>query len=141
MQPDMLRRKAATEATMAKYRNRIWSWEHAVSCVHMLRSHMRRMGHRPEPLPRVRSHVAALRALKAKGWSSVADLLDAQPGLQRIPPAAMLLGDVAVVKSEDGLGAIFICTGPHKLIGWHDGAEGMVVVDIPLDQIDGAWRV
>jgi len=141
MASDLLRRQRATEATMAKYRHREHDWRDAVTCVHMARFHLRRMGHRPEALPRIRSGVAAARALRARGWASVADMLDAQPGLQRIPPAAMMLGDLAVVASEDGIGAIAVCAGPQKLIGWHELAEGMVVVDVRLDELDGAWRL
>lgn len=139
---DLLRRQAACAATLAKYRDRAFDWRRGVTCVHMARFHLRRMGHKPEPLPgRVRSHVGAVRAMKDRGWQTVADMLDAQPGLARIAPAMMLPGDLAVAQGEQGLGAILICVGPHKLIGWREDAAGMVVLAVPLDQIDGAWRV
>lgn len=108
----------------------------------MARYHLRKMGHKPEPLPvRVRSAIGAKRALSERGWSNAVDMLDAQPGLKRIAPAMMLLGDLAVARSDDGLGSILICVGPQKLIGWHGAVDGMEVQDIPLDELDGAWRV
>lgn len=138
---DLVRRQAATEKTLAKYRHREADWRTAVSCVHMARSHLRAMGHKPEPMPRVRSEAAARQALVTRGHGNVADLLDAQPGLARIAPAMMLLGDLAVLKSADGLGAIMICAGPQKLLGWREDVAGMVVLDVGLDEVDGAWRV
>lgn len=139
---DLLRRHAATSATLAKYRKRKFSWSGAATCVHMARFHLRRMGHAVEPLPaRVRSRVGALRALKERGWDSVADMLDAQGGLYRIPPAMMLPGDLAMVADETGIGAIMICIGPHKLMGWREDADGLVVLDVTLAEIDASWRV
>lgn len=126
---------------MAKYRHREHDWKQAVSCLHMTRFHLRQAGHRPERLPRIGSMTGALRAMKQRGWNNVADMLDAQPGLVRIAPARMLLGDLAVVASEDGVGAVLVCAGPQKLIGWREDVPGMVVLDVPFDQIDGAWRI
>lgn len=133
---------------MAKFRHRAWDWKTGVTCVHMLRFHLWKMGHRPEPMPRIRSMVAAKRGLAERGCRDVSDLLDAQPGLVRIAPAQMLLGDLATVPGEDGpggLGAIFICDGSQKLMGWHAGGPelgltGICNVIIPFDQLDGAWR-
>lgn len=99
------------------------------------------MGHRPPPLPRIRSLVGARRALKERGWADVVEMLDAQPGLLRIAPAEMLPGDLAVLASEDAIGAIFLCSGPHKLLGWREDAPALIVLDLSFDQITAAWRV
>jgi hypothetical protein len=139
---ELVRRQAATTATMAKYRAAMFDWGKSVTCVHMARFHLRKMGHKPEPLPsRVRSAIGAKRALAERGWANTLDMLDAQPGLTRITPAMMWLGDLAVLESQDGFGAIFVCAGPQKLIGWLDAADSMLVVDVPLMHVDGAWRV
>lgn len=139
--PELVRRAAAINAAMQKYGKRKFSWRDAVTCVHLVRSHLVKMGHRPPPLPRLRSLIAARRALKERGWANVSDMLDAQPGLLRIAPAEMLPGDIAVLESEDGIGAIFLCAGAHKLIGWRDDAPAMIVLDLSFDKISGAWRV
>lgn len=138
---DLIRRSKALAAAQRKYGKRAFSWRNAVTCVHLARSHLVKMGHRPQPMPRVRSLVGARRALDERGWRDVADMLDAQAGLMRIAPAMMLPGDIAMLESEDGIGAIFLCAGPHKLIGWREDAPAMVVLDMSFDQIAGAWRV
>lgn len=138
---DLLRRARALEAAKRKYGKRAFSWRNGVSCVHLARSHLVKMGHRPPPLPRIRSLLGARRALKERGWADVTEMLDAQAGLMRIAPAEMLPGDLAVLASEDAIGAIFVCAGPHKLIGWREDAPAMVVLDLSFDQVSGAWRV
>lgn len=139
---EMLRRQKATQATLDKYRDKPFSWEKGYTCLHMLRFHLRQMGHKPEPLPRIRSAVGARRALDARGWKDVGEMLDSM--LPRIPYASMLLGDVALFQSGDGFGAITIgvsetsMIGP-KVMGWHDSAPGLTQLE-PLE-ISGAWRV
>lgn len=125
---------------MKKYRALEWSWKDGVTCIHMARFHLRKMGHRPEPMPRVRSLVGAMRALRERNCETVADLLDRQPGLCRIAPAFMQLGDLAVAPGTDGMGAVMVCAG-NKLLGWHEDAPGMVVQTVPLGNLLGAWRV
>lgn len=139
--PDLIRRQRATAATMAKFRAKAWSWQDGVTCVHLARFHLRQMGHRPEPMPRVRSLVAAKRALAERGCKTVSDLLDQQPGLMRIAPAQMLLGDLGMLPGLEGLGGIVVCAGPLKLLGWHEEAPGMEVLSAPLQNLIGAWRV
>lgn len=133
---DLLRRKDATAATLAKYRDKPFSWRDGHTCLHMLRFHLRKMGYKPETLPRVRSALGARRALDDRGWKDVGDMLDTL--LPRIAPAAMLLGDVALFRSEDGFGAITISLG-GKVMGWHPDYDGMTALE-PIE-IAGAWRV
>ncbi len=135
--PDMIRRQEAVRATMNKYRARPFNWKSKSTCLHMARFHLLRMGRKPPPLPQIGSLLTAKKALKERGWSNVADMLDAI-GLERIAPASMLLGDLAMLESEDGMGAIVVSTG-GKAIGWHDDEASMVVME-PLI-IAAAWRV
>lgn len=134
----MIRRQEATEATMAKYRAKPFDWKAGTTCIHLLRFHLRQLGHKPQPLPRIRSAIGARRALDQRGWKHVGDMLDTL--LPRLPAYAMMtLGDVAMLRSGDGFGAITICAGPHKVLGWHDDAAGMAVLE--PHEIEGAWRV
>ncbi len=135
-QPNMIRRQAATTATLNKYRAKPFDWSKGCTCVHLARFHLRQMGHRPPTIPRVRSLLAAKRALKERGWSDTAAMLDSL--LPRIPPASMLLGDLAILEDDSGLGAIVVSAG-GKCLGWHENAPGMVVLQ-PLE-ITAAWRV
>jgi hypothetical protein len=142
--PDLIRRQRATQATLTKYRARPFDWKRATTCIHMARFHLRQMGHAVPVLPRIRGAIGATRALKANGWASVVDMLDAQVALERIAPAFMRVGDLAVLPSdqrESGLDAIVICAGVHKLLGWHqDWTGGMIEMEAPLDNLLGAWR-
>lgn len=135
--PTMIRRQQAVEATMAKYRFRPFDWKAKATCLHMARFHLRQMGKRPPALPQIGSLLSAKKALKERGWDTVADMFDAI-GLKRIPPAAMLLGDLAMLESADGMGSIVVSAG-GKVVGYHDDAEGMVVMDVV--KYAGAWRV
>jgi hypothetical protein len=137
MQPELLRRQQATMLTLAKYRDKAFDWKAGHTCLHLLRFHLRKMGHKPEPLPRIRSAIGAKRALQVRGWNDVGDMLDTI--LPRIAPASMALGDVAMLRSGDGFGAITICAGLLKVLGWHDDAPGMKVLE--PHEIEGAWRV
>ncbi|MEV4934612.1 DUF6950 family protein [Sphingobium sp. LSP13-1-1.1] len=129
---DMLRRQAALEKTLAKYRGRTLDFAQA-DCVRMARFHLLQMGHKPPSLPPYRSAVGARRALQRVG--GIVAALD--KFLPRIPHARMLPGDIAVLEGDGGMDAVTICIG-HKLIGWHEGSDEMVNL-IPLE-IKAAWR-
>lgn len=136
--PEMERRRAATQATLDRYRGKAFDWSTGITCVHLAWCQLRKMGHRPPGLPRVRSALAARRALQARGWSSVADLLDSV--LPRIAPARMLLGDLAVTPSEEGMGSVMVCVGPRMLMGWREDLPELVMLDVSPAELAGAWR-
>jgi hypothetical protein len=136
---DLLRRKEATEATLARYRGKVFDWSKGITCVHLARCQMRKMGHKPPTLPRFRSMLGAKQALQERGWNTVEDMLDSM--LPRIAPSRMLLGDLAVAPSGEGLGSIMVCAGPHKLLGWREDAPELIILDVKLNELSGAWRV
>jgi len=137
--PDSIRRRDATQTTLERYRGRPFAWRAGHTCVHMARFHLRQMGHKPQTLPRIGSLLSARRALEANGWADVAAMLDSF--LPRIPALEMRLGDLAVGEGLDGMGAIFVCIPPFKLLGWHEEADGAVIIDFNRDALLGAWRV
>lgn len=129
---DLLRRHAALDATLAKFRGKAIDWQ-AVDCVRMLRFHLVQLGYSPPPLPVYRNAKGARRALdRAGGMEKVLDAL-----LERIPHASLLPGDVALL-AGDGMDAVMLCAG-HKLIGWHEDAGAMTAVTAL--EVKGAWRV
>lgn len=136
---ELERRRAATEKTLGRFRGKAFDWSKGIHCVRLAHQHLRNMGHAVPGLPRVRSPLGAKRALKANDWESVEGMLDSL--LPRIAPAMMLLGDLGIVKGEGGLDAVMICAGPFKVFGWREDAGRLVVLDIGLDELDGAWRV
>lgn len=106
--PENVRRTIAADRTAQRFSGRVWSWADGATCAHLARFHLRQLGLSPEPMPRLRSTVAAHRALAARGWEDVADMLDAQPSLARIMPADMLPGDLAAFPTPDGAGTIAV---------------------------------
>lgn len=136
--PPLLKRHAALEATMAKYRHRAFDWKTGATCVHMLRFHLRRMGYKVPAVPKLDGPVAAKRALKKLGWPNVEAMLDDL--LTPIPVAAMLPGDVSVVPDDSGLGAVYISLG-STAIGYAEGVEGMALFTEPGKVFEKAWRV
>jgi hypothetical protein len=137
---DSIRRFEATKQTLAKYRGKVFDWSEGWTCLHAARFHLVKMGHRVQPLPRVKSAIGARRALDQNGWKDVGDMMDGL-GFTPIAPAAMYQGDIAFRGSEDGFGALLICAEPMKIIGWFENAPDFVVMDMTFDQLDRAWRV
>lgn len=133
-------RERATRATLEKYRGKTFDWRTGTTCVHMFRFHLRQLGYRPPTMPRLRSALIAKREMQRRGWGGVEDLVDAM-GLQRIAPAQMMLGDIATGPADEFFGAIGICAGPLKLLGWREDAADLVVLDTDFTQLTGAWRV
>lgn len=138
---DLLARVAATQKTFAKYRTKAFAWDGA-TCIHLLRAHMVNMGHKPPALPRFKTATGAVRAMERAGFSGLSDILDGQ-GLERIAPARMSVGDVALLPGDEHFEALVICAG-GKLLGWHSDApegSGLVVIANALGQATGAWRL
>lgn len=140
MKPDAIRRFEATSATLAKFRGKPFDWSKGLTCLHMARFHLVKMGYKIEAMPRIKSAIGARRELDKRELGNVGDWLDSI-GLPRIAPAAMAQGDIGYRSSEDGFGGLMICAGPHKLIGWFENAPDMVVMDMTFDQVEAAWRL
>lgn len=138
---ELERRRIATQSTLDLFRGSSFAWgdDDALTCVHVAYWHLWMMGHELPALPTLKSPLAAKRALAKRGWDSVEAMLDSL--LDRISPAMMLLGDLAVVPGQDGLDAILVSAGPLKLMGWHAESGEFVLYDNALAEITGAWRV
>ena len=133
---EQVRRLEATERTLTKYRDKSFDWKANATCLHLARFHLRNMGHKPPPLPRVKSAIGARRALIANGWDDVDDMLDTL--LPRIPYARAMLGDLGVAQGDEGFGSIVICGGA-KWFGWHETGGG--IKPLIISELKGAWRV
>lgn len=133
----LLKRHDALQATMDRYRHRAFDWKTGATCIHMLRFHLKKMGHKVEKVPKLEGPIAAKRELKKRGFASVEAMLDAM--LTPIPVAAMLPGDVTILPDDSGLDGIAISLG-EKMIGWHQDAETMALME-PVETLTKAWRV
>lgn len=108
-------------------------------CVRMAADHLRRLGYKVK-LPASGSYRtvnSALKALKARGYETLADALDGI-GLERIPPAAAVAGDIIMLPAVDRLGALVIALGNGRVVGYHEDAPAAVVLQ-PLE-FETAWR-
>jgi hypothetical protein len=83
------------------------------------------------------SLLGGVKELKKAGHDSLASLLDAH--FERIPPAAALVGDLVAMPGLEGPGALTVAMGNGRVLGYHEDAEGAVVMQ-PLETL-AAWRV
>ena len=135
---NLAQRAAVTQATWNKYRGRAFDWKGS-TCVHVLRSHLRAMGHKPPKMPSFQSPIGAKRALKAMGADDLADLMRGL-GLLEIPPAEMFVGDVAILPGDDPFDALTICAG-NKFMGFHAAGEGFQMIADVLPHVKSAFRL
>ncbi len=138
---DLAQRAAATEKVIARFRGKPLDWAKRRTCIHLARAQARALGHRPPPVPDFRSPASAHRALLASGHKTLEALLDKH--FLRIPPAAMWIGDLALMAGGDGMDAIVIAAG-GKMIGYHHDhlAEGLVNIEPDTAAaFIGAWRL
>ncbi|MGK2908567.1 MAG: DUF6950 family protein [Sphingobium sp.] len=134
---DLNKRAEATRKTLAKYRHKAFDWKAKVTCIHLARTHLRNMGHKPPVIPAFTSPIGAQRALLATGFGSLEGLLDSM--LPRIAPAAMLVGDLALLQGDEGFDSIVVSAG-GKLLGYHE-ADMSGLKPLIANEIKGAWRV
>lgn len=137
-QPEMVRRVAATQATLDRFRDRPFRWG-SNDCVRLAAFHLRKMGHKPQlaKAGSYRSALAARSALKRAGYADLAAALDAL-GLVRIPPAEAWVGDIVMGASGDAFGALGVMLGNDAMIGFHEHAPGATVLRRVV--LDTAWR-
>jgi hypothetical protein len=136
MRIDLVARAAATAPVADKYRLRPFDWAKRATCIHLARDQLVAMGHAPPPIPVFRSALGARRALHKAGFADVAALLDSL--LPRIPPASMVVGDLALMAGEGGLDGIVVSAG-GKVMGWHESDPSGLMNLIGIDYL-AAWR-
>jgi hypothetical protein len=138
--PELIRRQRAVERTMKRFGGKAFKMG-ANDCVKLARFHLKEMGHKLPSTGHYKTAAEAAKQLKKQGAKNLTQLLDKY--LERIPPAAMILGDVAVPPSEPDapaakLGTIIVMASGHKFIGWHPDVEELAVMSV--SEIDVAWR-
>lgn len=110
-------------------------------CARVIAAHLRRLGIpvRVPPKGSYRNAQGALRKLRQLGFAELGAAIDAL-GLETIPPAAALVGDVIELDGEDGtLSALTIALGNGRVAGFYgDGSSGLVVLQ-PI-AFRRAWR-
>lgn len=135
---NLVERRDVTQATMAHFLLKPFSWVKAATCLHMIRRHVRAMGKPVPTMPRFRSALTARAAMQARGWRSLAEVMDAV--LPRILPAEIIIGDVVELPSDsDVFGALCIALGNGRVMGYFEGQAGLAVMQPTTPPIT-AWR-
>lgn len=133
------RRVAAAQATLEAFRGKPFRWGRC-DCSRIAAAHLRRMGHQVR-LPAAGSYGSArgaLKALRERGHETLAEALDAM-GLERIAPAAALVGDLVTGAADEALGALGVMLGNGRMLGFHEHAAGAAVLQKVA--LSAAWRV
>ena len=136
----LTKRAAILKKTLAKYEGRSFDWSTGATCIHLVRTHLKNMGHKVPMVPRFRTALGAKKALLTTGHDNLESLLDAH--LERIPPAMMLIGDIALLEGEAdevSFDAAVVSAGAGgKVFGWHPDAP--VFANLEPLAIKAAWR-
>jgi len=133
------RRRDAAQATLDRFKGKPFRFGRH-DCAQMVGLHLRTLRKPVKELARAGTYhslAGGVKALKKLGHDSLADVMDAH--FERIAPAAALVGDVIAVPGLEGPGALTVAMGNGRVLGWHEDAEGAVVMQ-PLEYV-AAWRV
>jgi hypothetical protein len=143
MANELQRRVAAVTATQARFAGRPFDWRKAATCLHMIRFHAAQLGHKLPTVPRFRSALGAMKALKAEGVETLPELMDKH--FPRIPAAQMLPGDVAAFPGDEGgFEALMVYGQLRAFIGWHEDIAACDIIrvsDEGYSHCTGAWRL
>lgn len=133
-------RQVATEATERHFRDRIWR-PGSVDCAMLAAFHLKRFGWKLPKFERYRTVEQGREQMARIGASNMAELLDVI-GLERIPPARALTGDMLFMPGEGefaDLGALVIASGPDTVKGFFGDQDGLVTMRANL--VTAAWSV
>jgi hypothetical protein len=136
---ELQRLARATDATRKRFDDKPFEWKRGATCIHLVRYHADRAGHKLPKVPRIQSPLAARRVLKELGHANLCELMDAH--FQRIAPAAMRVGDVMALPGDGMFEALVIRASPSKYLGWHQDAEGCTIMLADVGAAVGAWRL
>lgn len=118
------RRERAAEACARRFEGKAFDWKRS-DCVRLVRCNLHHLGIGVPFLKGVRygTEAGAERALSALGFADLVEGMDAT-GLQRIPPASAVLGDIIAVptdKPQPWGAALTIAAGNGAVLGFLGG--------------------
>jgi hypothetical protein len=131
-------RQQATQATRDRFFGRPFAWGRD-DCGKMTVFHLKALG-LPFAAAKMGGYETAMgakRALGRLGFKTLSEAADAQ--FPRIAPAAAMMGDLMLLPGNDAFGAFVIAVGNGRVLGWHEEAEGAVIMQ-PL-RFETAWRL
>jgi hypothetical protein len=135
----LILRRDAAQATLDAWSDKPQRLGYA-DCVRMTASHLRLLGYKVKlpPSGSYRTINSAMKALATAGYASIEEALDAM-GLERVAPAATIVGDIILMPAAHELGALVVVMGNGRVAGWHDDVATGTVVMQPLEML-AAWR-
>lgn len=136
---DLQRRAAATLATEAEFYDKPFDWSKEATCVHLMRYHAAQMGHDMPFVPRFRSALSAVRAIKQAGFEGIEAMMDSM--FPRIPAAFMKTGDVMALPGDAGFSSLLIRGSVRQFLGWHQDAAGCTILTADMSYATGAWQL
>lgn len=132
---DLLKRMKATQRTVDRFKG-VDMVIGTVDCVQLAAAHASHMG-RKIKLPRYTDFESGGRALRAMGYRTLAEAMDAH--FTRIQPAEAIMGDYIEMPGGNGFSALSVAVGNGRVIGFH---ESIAHADILQPKIvSGAWRI
>lgn len=135
----LVRRKKATDATIAKFGGKPFAWG-SVDCAKMVAFHLKQFGVkvRLSKAGQYKTAKGAIGALKRLGYETLPGAMDGH-GFDRIPVAFALAGDVVSFPSDHDIGALGIVVGNGNMLAFHEMHEGLV--HMTMGEIDACWKV
>lgn len=135
----LLKRQAAVQACLDRFDGKPYK-PGTHDCARLAAHAMHKMGVKVPLMKGVKytTEAGAAKALKAKGFASLAAAVDAL-GLNRIAPASTLPGDIVAIPTEAGAFgcALMVKADNGRVIGFSDG---VCAVFHPVEMIT-AWRL
>ena len=133
-------RALRTTSVLERFREKPFSWVTTANCIHLGRAQLVAFDYAPPPIPMFRSPIGARRALRKRGFDTMAALLDTM--LAPIAPASMLLGDFALLPGLAPFQALGIYDGHGSVMCWHDiDLSRMLAIEVRKTDVLRAWRV
>lgn len=137
--PEPELRRIAAQATLDEFRDKPFRLGER-DCVRMAAAHLRRLGYKIK-LPSKGSYRTvrtARKALADRGFGDLVAAVDAH-GLERIAPAAAVVGDIIACPGTDEFGpALHVALGNGRTVGYHEDLIGAGVLQ-PIEYVT-AWR-
>lgn len=131
------KRAIALNETQKKFGAKPFKWG-GCDCAKILSFHLRQFGHKTPKTGGYRSAIGAKKRLGELGFDTLPDLVDSL-GLEAIPPAFAILGDVVSFESDDPIGGLGIVWGNGNMMAFHESVLTPVIMT--MGKIDKAWKV
>ena len=131
------KRAIALKQTQDKFGAKPFKWG-GCDCAKMLAFHLRKFSYKVPKTGGYRSALGAKKKLTELGFEDLPSLVNSL-GMEEIPLAFAMLGDVVSFESDDPIGGVGIVWGNGNMMAFHESFATPVVMT--MGKIDRAWKV